>query len=155
MRNSWTKYMSYQQRVFFNKHRYTIVAAWLCNSLLPLVRRSQVFNLAGLSIVFLITSPPVVSHFSLNLNQKNQSGGEISTIFHLPLLDEALFLLFVHSLSPLFLEWSGLCQAGSPPLSPDWSNRFLGAAVQGLLSSRHLFFSPPSSGHSVRKKRPW
>lgn len=70
------------------------------------------FNVSGVfTVIFTVSSPPSFSHFSLILNQTNQSGNEIS-IFHLPLLDEALFLLSVHSLPPLF--WLGLGCAKQP-----------------------------------------
>ena len=90
--------------------------------------------------------------FSLNLNQKNQSGNEIFSIFHLPLLDEALFLLFVHSLSPLFPGWFGLCKAGRPPLSPDLSDTFPGTALRELLSSHQPFSSHSSAGDWVCRR---
>lgn len=41
-------------------------------------------------VVYIMGSHLVVSHFSLNLSQKNQSGNEISNIFDLPLADELL-----------------------------------------------------------------
>ena len=93
------------------------VATWLCNSLHPWFRKYQMFSVAGVfTVIFTVNSPPSFSHFCLILNPTNQLGKEIS-IFHLPLLDEALFLLSVHSLPPLF--WVGLGCA-KPPGHPSF-----------------------------------
>lgn len=75
-----------------------------------------------------------------------------SASFHLLLLDEALFLLFVHSLSPLFPGWFGLCKAARPPLCPDLSDTSPGTALRELLSSHQPFFSHSSAGNSVCRR---
>lgn len=91
---------------------------WLCN----IAKNFWCSALWAFLLLFILWATHLlVSHFSLNLSQKNQSGSKISNIFHLLLLDEAVFSFFVaYFLASPFLDWAELCCAKQPGYPLFW-----------------------------------